>query len=134
MSENKNCIISKEKILNGFTVSRIIRSSSDIGNSKGYLADITIPWSINETEETAYEIYREIIESTLGAPTTVIINFDTAYEEKLRALLLAAVYGRVDLLIGNLISKEEIATALQIFHKVFCELESDKKEFNGYII
>ena len=133
MIKNSSFIISERKILNEITLSKIVYNAEEIHNACAYLADPSVPWRKSDTGTNAYEIYRALIERASGTPITVVIDLDEEYSEKLRALLLAAVYGRVSLLIRSATSKNEIYLALQCFHRVFCELEAEGKEFNGYI-
>ena len=52
---------------------------------------------------------------------------------KLRGILRAAVYGRFSLLVEGINTRNDYALFCKIFSETFCELEEEKREFNGYI-
>ena len=93
--------------------------------------------SVNE--DALYEFYCNIAERASGRGITVIITRERhCYAEErlqlaLRALLRASVYGRFSLLFRGILTDGDMRSAMSCLHRAFCELESDGREFNGYI-
>ena len=101
---------------------------------------IETPLSARSVEEDAlYEFYCNIADRAAGRTITVIITRERhLYGEErlqlaLRALLRASVYGRFSLLFRGILTDEDINGAMRCLHRAFCELESEGREFNGYI-
>ncbi len=112
----------------------IIFSKNEMSNNaEGYLADLFMPINNECVEEGFYELYRHIADNAIGLPITVIIDFNELFYYKLRALLRAAVYGCFSVLLRGITSQNELNAAIDRFNKVFCELEAEGREFNGYV-
>ena len=95
-----------------------------------------------ETEENIFELLRDIAELFPELHAVVIIKnpeVSTDSEEyefvkaHIRALFRAAVYGNFSLLCESARTRSEYDRFTGTINKVFCELESEKREFNGYI-
>ncbi len=53
--------------------------------------------------------------------------------EYTEAIFRAAVYGHFSLMLCGGVTDSQIACALSALHRVFCRLEEDGREFNGYL-
>ena len=107
----------------------------------GYLADLPLLSRAEdtETEESVYERIRDIAEGRTGLPLTVSVPFDRAapdnpiFRARIRGLFRGAVWGNFSLLLGGILTEADLRIALEVIHRLFCELESEGREFNGYI-
>ena len=86
-----------------------------------------------ELEFTLYEALRDVAETATGFPITVATNAVFPLSPTLRALFRSAVWGDFSLIFKSVLSAGEIREALRATHGIFCELESEGREFNGYI-
>lgn len=90
-------------------------------------------------EDSLFEILRDLAEENASIPFTVLLRFDPTHHDstklraQIRALFRAAVYGRFTLLLGGVLSDADMRCAIDEVHSAFCELESEEREFNGYI-
>lgn len=88
-----------------------------------------------EDEEGLYERYREAAEQRTGLPlmTFVPLGEREGMRRRLRALYRGAVYGRFSLLFTGVATEGEWERCRDLCHEVFCDLESEGREFNGYL-
>ena len=103
------------------------------GAQSGILIENLRPPCVKNFEETLFEAYRDMAERAFGVPITVIAEYDVFFAERIRAILRGAVYGRFSLLIRGILCEKDLKNALFEINRVFCELETDGREFNGYI-
>lgn len=77
-----------------------------------------------------------------GCPEQLMINMKVprdndgdarGFAECIEELFRASLYGSFALSISDFDCEEELSHALKIFHKAFCLLEAEGREFNGYI-
>ena len=99
----------------------------------GILIENLRPPCVKNFEESLFEAYRDTAELAFGVPITVIAEYDSFFAERIRAILRAAVYGRFSLLVRGILCETDLKNALSEINRVFCELETDGREFNGYI-
>lgn len=78
-------------------------------------------------------------EELCGTPLTLGIQAprDEEGEERFRreaeAIFRAAVYGSFSIRLEGYSHEYDVQRALSLLHRVFCELEQDGREFNGYL-
>ncbi|MBQ9086429.1 MAG: hypothetical protein IJY47_04505 [Clostridia bacterium] len=86
-------------------------------------------------EEVLFERYRAAAERNPGLPLTVCIPLgeEEGTRLRLRSLYRGAVYGRFSLLFSRIATCEEWERCRVLCHEVFCDLESEGREFNGYL-
>ena len=91
-----------------------------------------------EVEESVFSLLRQLFEEKVELCLTVIFQADpdlisADHSERLKAItrgiFRAAVYGSVSIMYNANHNK----AFGEFINKIFCELESDKREFNGYI-
>ncbi len=91
------------------------------------------------SEESMYEHYCDMADRAAGIPIAAVIRLrDRENEEsrlcaELRALFRSSVYGRFSLLFRGILTEHHLRYAMNTLHRVFCELESEGREFNGYL-
>ena len=56
-----------------------------------------------------------------------------AFSENAEQLFCAAIYGSFAVSFSGFHTEGELADAISVFHKAFCVLETEGREFNGYI-
>ena len=93
-----------------------------------------------DTEEDIFVFLQALAESF---PTSRIIvalkwtahdnDLEAFVKGKLRGILRAAVFGSFSLLVEGINTQNEYSLFCKIFSETFCELEEEKREFNGYI-
>ena len=113
--------------------SKILFSADADGEQSGILIENLRPPCVKNFEESLFEAYRDVAERAFGVPITVIAEYDVFFAERIRAILRSAVYGRFSLLIRGILCETDLKKALFEINRVFCELETDGREFNGYI-
>ena len=91
-----------------------------------------------EAEEAVFSFLRPLFEEKVELYLTVIFKekpdmISAEHSERLKAItrgiFRAAVYGNISI-VYNADQHEAFS---EFINKIFCELESDKREFNGYI-
>lgn len=109
-------------------------------DADGYLIDpdsFFLPHK--EPEDGCYELLCDIAEQAPGLPLTVIADcsrYSDSHERfhaRIRGLFRGAVYGNFSMVLRGILTEEELRYRLNEIHRVFCELESEGREFNGYI-
>ena len=113
--------------------SKILFSADADGEQSGILIENLRPPCVKNFEEALFEAYRDVAERAFGVPITVIAEYDVFFAERIRAILRGAVYGHFSLLIRGILCETDLKNALLEINRVFCELETDGREFNGYI-
>lgn len=95
-----------------------------------------------ETEENIFELLRDIAELFPDLHAIMILKNPDFFESsddfefmraQIRALFRAAVYGNFSILCERVQSRWEYERFSNLINKIFCELESESREFNGYI-
>lgn len=89
--------------------------------------------SEGEPEHVLYERFRDVAEEMTALPITVSVDGRSCFPQQLRAIFRSAVYGNFSLLFKGLLDEQRLRQLLQSCHKIFCELEGERREFNGYI-
>lgn len=84
-------------------------------------------------EEELYRYFSDIAESSVGKGSSVLLSASELSHSVLRALLRGAVWGELSLLLGGILTSDGLTAALSEFCRVFCELETEGREFNGYL-
>ncbi len=87
----------------------------------------------SENEEALYRYFSDIAENSVGKSSYVLLSAPSLSRSSLRALLRGAVWGELSLLLGGILTADELTAALSDFCSVFCELETEGREFNGYL-
>lgn len=92
------------------------------------------------SEDAAYEYFCDIADRFIGVPIAAIARFDQSSEEgyalfrtRIRAIYRASVWGQFSLLCEGISTPDELEKCADILKEVFCELESEGREFNGFI-
>lgn len=90
-------------------------------------------------EDRLYEQYCDLADSAAGSPIAILLTWcgrqasDELFRRQIRSIFRAAVYGRFSLLLENFLQGRDFEECLACIHRIFCELESEGREFNGYI-
>lgn len=115
-------------------------SASPLSEADGFIMD---PYPLSppsdESEERLYEWLRDIAEHSTGLPLCLILEAGRHavktenFSAQIRGLFRAAVYGNFSCLLRGLLTEDDIHQTMQQIHKIFCALESEGREFNGYI-
>ena len=92
------------------------------------------------SEDLAYEFFCDIADSFLGSPITAVARFDPTHSERsaifrsrIRAIYRASVWGQFSLLCTGISTPNDLDVCADIIKEAFCELESEGREFNGFI-
>lgn len=84
-----------------------------------------------------FDALLELAEELCGAPLTLGIDVSSAnkeaFFERIEAIFRAAVYGNFSLQLEGYRGEGDISLALKVLHRVFCSLEAEGREFNGYL-
>lgn len=89
--------------------------------------------------EELFELLREIAEHRCDGELTVNLRIPThpndaeSFESDCEAIFRAAVYGRFFLQLEGYSSCRDISEAMTLICHAFCRLESEGREFNGYL-
>ena len=102
------------------------------GETYEFLFDGLPPCRLEGEEET-YNFYRDIAERATGIPITVTVSADKSLPDRLCALYRSAVYGRFSLLFRGILTSLQLSELLGESNSAFCRLQSDGREFNGYV-
>ncbi len=92
--------------------------------------------STDADEQQAYEYLCEISDRYMGIPITVEADAsaDTEkFEERVRAVYRAGVWGRFSLLCSCISTPEQAKERILSMHKVFRELDDKRREFDGFM-
>jgi len=92
------------------------------------------------SEDSAYEYFCDIADRFIGTPITAVARFSPSCSEgvalfrsRIRAIYRASVWGQFSLLCTGIATPSELKSCADILKEVFCELESEGREFNGFI-
>jgi hypothetical protein len=92
------------------------------------------------SEDTAYEYFCDIADRLIGVPITAVARFDAGeadsaslFRTRVRAIYRASVWGQFSLLCSGISTPSELESCCDILSEAFCELESEGREFNGFI-
>ena len=92
------------------------------------------------SEDEAYEYFCAFADKHIGTQITAIAAFDgeaadnkLLFRSRIRAIYRASVWGQFSLLCSGAISSGDISEIAESLKDVFCELESEGREFNGFI-
>ena len=86
-----------------------------------------------------YPQLMEVVESFCGMPVAVSLRVPIAEREReafgnlVEGIYRAAVYGSFSLYLRGYDSEMTLKSALADMHRVFCRLEEEGREFNGYL-
>ena len=69
----------------------------------------------------------------LTVSLSVPIGRSDAFCDAVEAVFRAAVYGDFSVELSGYRSREDVSAALSYMHRVFCRLEQEGREFNGYL-
>ena len=108
------------------------RSAIDTEGAEGALLML----SGSLSEEELYNQCRDIAESAPGLPFTTVLDLSQSEDmlhTQLRALFRSAVYGNFSCMAKGCLTDSDRRRFLACAHRCFCELESEGREFNGYI-
>lgn len=88
------------------------------------------------------ELFDSLTEASekLGAPPITLIlsvprskSEEELFCENTEALFRSAVYGDLSVMLKDYVTDTELSYAFSLMHKVFCRLQEEGREFNGYI-
>lgn len=110
-------------------------SLSVISNGDGIDTDrdSLIPLPLTEDAEELYLRSAEIVEGAVGRSVTFLLSNDEASVSAIGSVMRSAVWGDLSVLLCGILTEAELTHFLQKFCHAFCELETDRREFNGYI-
>lgn len=87
---------------------------------------------VDGDEEEVYDFLCDIADRNTGARIVAQTEYDIGTLDRIRGVLRAAVWGRISLLCrAN--TPDEIEHFFSMTHTAFCSLESEGREFNGFI-
>lgn len=92
-----------------------------------------------DSEDRWYELFCDVADCAVGTPVTVVVPFERTANERsgfraiVRGIFRAAIYGRFSVLVSGCLSEGDVRSVREALHRSFCELESEGREFNGYI-
>ena len=117
----------------------ILSHTEIVFSSEAFAPDPSL--SPSETEESIFEFLRDLAETSTQIQITVITKSFASpdFEEhefmkaKIRAVFRAAIYGNISLFCEGAQTLSEFECFCNVMSKAFCELESERREFNGYI-
>ena len=113
--------------------SKPLISVNAASEQNGILIENIQPPCVKDLEDSLFEAYRDIAECAFGISVTVTAEYDAVFAERIRAILRSAVYGEFSLMLRGILCEKDIKSALSDISRIFCELEVDGREFNGYI-
>lgn len=108
------------------------------GETVGYTVgeDIGIVCS----EDEVYERLCEAADASIGIPITAVLRFEgtpgereQTFRSRVRAVYRASVWGQFSLLCVGASLPEHVCSIYEALRDAFCELESEGREFNGFI-
>lgn len=108
----------------------VVRSEDDMGDEGDSLIQLDVK---GENEEELYLRCSDITENAVGRRVTFMISAKDTSVSALRALMRGAVWGELSLLLCGILSEDELTDIMRKYCHAFCDLESDGREFNGYI-
>ena len=86
-----------------------------------------------------FEALTEVSERFGAPPITLSVSVPRSTREEetfcevIDALFRAAVYGDLSVMLKDFTSDAELSHALSLMHSVFCRLQQEGREFNGYL-
>lgn len=92
-----------------------------------------------ESNVELFEALRDTSERLGAPPITVMISVprskheEEAFCEGIEALFRAAVYGDFSVMLKGYITDSELSYSFSLMRKIFCRLEREGREFNGYL-
>ena len=104
-------------------------------NGEGLLLNADVAQSQGEL----FDLLTELAESPHALPLSVELKVPKTELERERfiecieAIFRAAIYGSFSLLLSDFTCTSDVSSALACMHEVFCLLEDEGREFNGYI-
>ena len=100
----------------------------------GYVVGEELPPDMGEQE--AYEYFCSIADSSTGMRLVASVSCSMDGERlksRIRAVYRAGVWGRFSLLCTGICVPEETDRCLSFIHGAFCELDRERREFNGFM-
>ena len=95
--------------------------------------NMLLPIPKAEDQEELYLHCAEIAEGAAGRQVTFSLFADEASVSSVGALMRSAVWGELSILLCGILTKNEFTELMQKFCHAFCELEADRREFDGYV-
>ena len=86
-----------------------------------------------------FDMLLGVAEQFCSLPVTVSLSLPSVHSEmesffeRAEAIFRAAVYGNFSVQLEGYRNAEDIVSALSYMHRVFCRLEEEGREFNGYL-
>ena len=86
-----------------------------------------------------FEALNDVSERFGAPPITLCLSVprskrdEEAFCEAADSLFRAAVYGDLSVMLKDFVSDAELSYALSLLHSVFCRLQQEGREFNGYV-
>ena len=108
----------------------MIRDEDNIGDEGDSLIQFNVK---GENEEELYLKCSALTENAVGRRMTLMLSAEDTSVSTLRALMRSAVWGELSLLLCGILSENELTDIMKKYCHAFCDLESDGREFNGYI-
>jgi hypothetical protein len=119
-------------------VGRIIERSGELAFSEergSFFISSELLCAEGELFDSAVSLWERLI------PELIVVDMATpsgetslrAFSENAEQLFCAALYGSFAVSFSGFHTESELADAISVFHKAFCVLEAEGREFNGYI-
>ena len=115
-----------ELLLKGFGASEL--------SCDGYVVGEELPSELGEQE--AYEYFCGVADGSTGMRLVASVSCAMDGERlksRIRAVYRAGVWGRFSLLCTGICVPEETDRCLSFIHGAFCELDRERREFNGFM-
>ncbi|MBQ9112036.1 MAG: hypothetical protein IJY08_00470 [Clostridia bacterium] len=90
-------------------------------------------------EDEAYEYFCDIADKNMGLSIVATADLGSddehgdSFISRVRAIYRAGVWGRFSLLCTSVNTPDRADTCISLMHKAFCGLDSEGREFNGFI-
>lgn len=112
---------------------RLSLSAITEADAKGFGGRLILPLPDISDPDELYLRLAETVEGTWGRQVTFCISEDQVSPSSIGAVMRSALWGEVSLLLCNQLTEDGVTDAMRSFCRAFCELEGDRREFNGYI-
>ena len=123
-----NCAVGK--VLNNIAL-----KADAISGVEHYLASASL-LQVDDCFESAVGLCEELCPELLIFDVAIpsgVENDERIFAERIEALFRAALYGSISISLSGFDCEDELSRAMRILHKVFCILEAEGREFNGYL-
>ena len=88
------------------------------------------------TESEAYEFFCDIADKNTGVSLVACADLSygiDSFISRVRAIYRASVWGRYSMLCRGIHTEKDAEICVSLIHHVFCRLDSEGREFNGFI-